>query len=115
MKQGDKFQVPVKVNWALPDKQNVSLAAEPMAQNPQNNPITVQVPTQPTKDKPEGVVNFDVKANAAPGTYSIALKGVAQVPFASPRPMGRWEGAERPGRGVRRPIQVTVIPRRLRR
>ena len=87
VKQGDKFTVPLKVNWTAPEKQNVTLTAEPMAPNPQNAPVTVQVPTQPTKEKPEGVLNFDVKPNAPPGVYSITVKGVAQVPFA-PRPDG---------------------------
>jgi hypothetical protein len=108
VKQGTKFQVPVKVNWAVPDKQNVVLTAEPMAQNPQSNPVTVQVPTQPTKDKPEGMLNIDVKSNATPGTYTLILKGVAQVPKSSAD--GKKGGPNVPADEFCEPILVTVIP-----
>ena len=75
----------VKVNWIAADKQNVTLAAEPMAQNPQANPVTVQIPTQPTKDKPEGggEPRREVERRRRARTRS-SLKGVAQVPFAKP-------------------------------
>jgi pre-peptidase len=108
VKQGEKFQVPIKVNWAVAEKQNLTLTAEPMAQNPQSNPITVQVPTQPTKDKPEGTINVDVKSNAMPGTYSLVLKGVAQVP--KPMTDGKKGGPNVPVEGFADPILVTVIP-----
>jgi hypothetical protein len=110
VKQGDKFSVPLKVNWTG-DKQPVTLTAEPIAQTPQASPVTVQIPTQPTKEKPEAVVNFDVKASAAPGTYSITLKGVAQVPFARPAAGGAMaKGSPVPAEAFSDPIQVVVIP-----
>jgi hypothetical protein len=114
VKQGEKFTVPVKVNWMAGDKQNVALAAEPLAQNQQSNPITVQVPTQPTKDKPEGLANLDVKSNALPGTYTIVLKGTAQVPFARPGADGKMaKGPNIPVEVLGEPILVTVIPSSL--
>ena len=114
LKQGEKFTMPVKVNWLAADKQPVTITAEPVAQNQQSNPVTVQIPTQPTKEKPEAVVNFDVKSNALPGTYTIALKGVAQVPFARPGPDGKMaKGPNVPAEVLGEPILVTVIPSSL--
>jgi hypothetical protein len=110
VKQGEKLSVPVKVNWIAADKQNVQLAPELMAQSPQNNPVTVQIPTQPTKDKPEVVVNLDVKSNAPPGMYTVTLRGTAQVPFAKPTPGGMAKGPNVPVEELSSPIQVTVIP-----
>lgn len=111
VKQGTKFQVPVKVNWLVTDKQNVILIAEPMAQNPQSNPVTVQVSTQPSKDKPEGMLNIDVKSNAPPGTYTLNLKGVAQVPYSKSSTDGKpAKGANVPADEFAEPILVTVIP-----
>ncbi len=114
VKQGEKIALPVKVNWIAADKQPVVLAPELMAQGPQNNSVTAQIPTQPTKDKPEAVVNLDVKSNAAPGTYTIALKGTAQVPFAKPNPAGGMaKGPNVADEEFSEPIQVTVIPSSL--
>lgn len=112
LKQGDKLTLPVKVNWIFPDKQPVQLTPEPIATNPQNSPITAQIPTQPTKEKPEGVVTIDVKANAPPGTYTLCLKGIAQVPF-SKDPTGKQKGGPVPADVISDPIQVTVIPSSL--
>jgi hypothetical protein len=111
VKQGDKFTVPVKVAWAVGDKQAVLLTAEPLAQNPQNSPVTVQVPTQPTKDKPEGVVSFDVKASAAPGPYAVTVKGVAQVPYARPAGAGAMaKGGNVPAEAFADPVAFLVVP-----
>jgi hypothetical protein len=73
--------------------------------------VTAQIPTQPTKEKPEGVVNIDVKANAPPGTYSVTLKGVAQVPYAKD-PMAKQK-PNIPAEVFSDPIEVTVIPTSL--
>lgn len=114
VKQGTKFQVPVKVNWSVPDKQNVALTVEPMAQNPQSNPVTAQVPTQPTKEKPEGMINVDVKSNAPPGTYTLILKGVAQVPYSKSSTDGKpAKSPNVPADEFGEPILVTVIPASL--
>lgn len=114
VKQGDKFTMPLKANWTAADKQNITLTAEPLAQNPQNSPVTVQIPTQPTKEKPEAVLNFDVKSNAPPGTYAITVKGVAQVPFARPAAGGAMaKGQNVPAEVFADPIEVVVIPTAL--
>ncbi|MBA4191742.1 MAG: hypothetical protein C0467_27495 [Planctomycetaceae bacterium] len=109
VKQGDKFTMPLKVTWVSPDKQNVTLTAEPIAPNAQNSPVTVQVGTQPTKEKPEGVLNFDVKPAAQPGVYAITVKGVAQVPFTRD-PMAKQKGGNVPVEEFTEPILVTVLP-----
>ena len=38
---------------------------------------------KPTKDKPDVMVNLDAKPNAVPGAYTIVLRGVSQVPYAT--------------------------------
>jgi len=115
VKQGEKFTVPLKVNWLVADKQNVTLAAEPIHPSSQASPVTVQIATQPTADKPEAALNFDVKANAPPGTYCVTLKGTAQVPYAKPAPAGGTmpKGTNVPAEAFSDPIEVTVIPTAL--
>jgi hypothetical protein len=110
--QGEKLTVPVKVNWIFPDKQNVTLTAEPIAANPQASPVTVQIGTQPTKEKPEGVVTLTVKNTAWPGTYTLNLKGVAQVPFVKD-PAAKQKGGPVPAEVISEPIQVIVVPTTL--
>ncbi len=111
MKQGDKATVPVKVEWTVPEKPNVTLAAEPMLQNVQNSPITATVAGQPTKDKPEVLVNLDAKTAAVPGTYTIVLRGAAQVPFAKD-PMAKTK-PNIPAEGFSTPITILVVPSSL--
>lgn len=111
VKQGEKLSLPVKLNWLAPDKQAVALSAEPTAPNQQGNSVTVQVPTQPTKEKPEAIANIDVKTNAPPGVYSITLKGVAQVPFVKD-PMAKQK-PNVPAEVFSSPIEITVIPTSL--
>jgi hypothetical protein len=111
MKQGEKVTVPIKVNWVSPDKQPVALTVEPTSPSPQTMPVTAQLPVQPTKEKPESVANVDVKSNAPPGTYSISLKGVAQVPYAKD-PMAKQK-PNIPAEVFSEPIEVTVIPNSL--
>ncbi len=108
VKQGDKLSLPVRIGWTSEDKQPVTLTAEPSGPNQQASPITAQVAAQPTKEKPEAVLNLDVKTTAFPGTYSIVLKGVAQVPFTKD-PMAKQK-ANVPAEAHSNPIDVTVIP-----
>jgi hypothetical protein len=108
MKQGDKATVPVKVEWTIAEKPNVTLTAEPMMQQPQNQPITAQIAAQPTKDKAEVTVNLDTKTNAVPGTYTIVLRGVSQTPFMKD-PMAKQK-ANVPAEAFSTPIPVMVIP-----
>jgi len=109
LKQGDKATVPVKADWTVAEKPNVTITPEPMMQQPQNQPITAAVAGQPTKDKPEVLVNLDAKANAVPGTYSIVLRGVSQVPFLKD-PMAKGKGPNLPAESFSAPITVLVIP-----
>ena len=108
LRQGDKATVPVKAGWAVADKPNVTLAAEPMIQNLQNQPLTAQFAGQPTKDKPEVPLNLEARANGVPGLYTLAIRGTAQVPFV--------KDASAKGKGVvpaetfAAPIQVLVVP-----
>ncbi|MBP3958530.1 PPC domain-containing protein [Gemmata sp. G18] len=113
MRQGDKSTVPVKVEWSVPEKPNVTLVAEPMAQNQQSGPVSVQITAQPTKDKPEVMVNVDAKSNAVPGAYTVVLRGTAQVPFAKD-PMAKAK-PNIPAEAFSTPIQVLVIPSALGR
>ena len=114
VKQGEKFTMPLKVNWIVPDKQAVVLTAEPIAANPQNAPVTVTIAAQPTKEKPETVLNFDVKANAIPGTCAVTLKGIAQIPYAKPAGGGAMAKAGNvPVEAFANPIEIIVIPTSL--
>ena len=114
VKQGAKFSMPLTVKWTAAEKQPVQVTAEPVTQNQQSSPIGVQVATQPTKEKPEGVANFDVKNSAVPGTYTVVLKGVAQVPFARPAAGGAMaKGQNVPVEEFSEPILVTVLPNSL--
>lgn len=108
LKQGEKATVPVKVTWTGDDKQNVTLTAEPMLQQQQNAPVTAQPAGQPTKDKPEVLLNLDAKTNAVPGVYTIVLRGVSQVSFIKD-PMTKQK-ANVPAEEFSTPIQVLVIP-----
>lgn len=108
MRQGDKATVPVKAEWTVPEKPNVTLTVEPMMLQPQNAPITATVAAQPTKDKPDVLLNLDAKAAAVPGTYTIVLRGVAQAPF-NKDPMAKTK-APVPADAFSPPITVLVIP-----
>ncbi len=111
LKQGEKASVPVKVEWAIADKQNVTLVAEPMAVNQQAQPLTAAFAGQPTKDKAEAVMNLDAKANAVPGTYSLVIRGTSQVPF-SKDPMAK-KGANVPAETFAAPVPVLIVPTAL--
>ena len=109
VKQGEKLTMPVKVTWIGADKPNVTLVAEPMIQNPQNAPITVQIAGQPTMAKPDVLATFDIKANALPGVYSIVFRGDSQVPFIRD-PMNKGAKANLPASAYSDPVEITVIP-----
>jgi hypothetical protein len=111
MKQGDKATVPVKVEWTVPEKPNVTLVAEPMIQNAQNSPVTAAIAGQPTKDKPEVTVNLDAKTAAVPGTYTLVIRGTSQVPFAKD-PMAKTK-PNIPAESFSTPITVLVVPTSL--
>lgn len=110
VKPGDKWTLPVKVQWLSGDKQNITLAAELFAPGQQNNPFQIQFPAQPTKDKPEGVAAFDTRPNAAPGNYTLVLRGTAQVPFTHP---ATKKGNNVPVDAFTPPLAITVLPNAL--
>jgi hypothetical protein len=91
------------------EKPNVTLTAEPLAQNQQNQPVTAQIAGQPTKDKPEVTVTLDAKTNAVPGLYTLVFRGTAQVPFVKD-PMAKGKGGNVPAEGFSTPVQVLVLP-----
>jgi hypothetical protein len=109
VKQGEKITVPVKGSWVGADKPNITLVAEPMLQNAQQGPVTVQIGGQPTMAKPDVTATIDVKATAPPGVYSIVLRGDAQVPFIRD-PMAKGNKANLPASAFTDPIVFTVIP-----
>lgn len=114
LKQGEKFTLPVKTTWVAEDKQTVTIAADPVAPNQQTSPFTVAAGAQLTKEKGEGVVTVDVKANAFPGKYAVTLRGEAQVPFV--REGGAKKGAKGgnvPVAAFAEPVEFTVLPTAL--
>jgi hypothetical protein len=112
VKQGDKITLPVKAAWLGADKPNVTLVAEPMLQNAQQAPLTVQIAAQPTMAKPDVTATIDVKTTAPPGVYSIVLRGDAQVPFIRD-PMAKGNKANIPASAFTDPVEITVIPTAL--
>jgi hypothetical protein len=109
LRQGEKATVPVKAEWAGADKPNIVLAADATLQNAQSAPVTAQVGAQPTKDKPEVPVTIDAKTTAAPGAYTITLRGVAQVPFLKD-PTAKQKAPTVPAEAFATPISVLVVP-----
>jgi hypothetical protein len=108
LKQGEKAAVPVRAEWTVAEKPNVTLTAEPIALQQQNAPVSAQIAAQPTKDKAEVTVNIDAKSNALPGQYTLVLRGVSQVPFVKD-PMAKQK-ANVPAEAFSTPIPVLVIP-----
>jgi hypothetical protein len=111
--QGEKFTLPVKVTWVSADKQNVTLAADPVAPGQQTTPFTVAATTQPTKDKAEGLVTVDVKANAFPGKYAVTLRGDAQVPFVREDGGKKGNKGNVPATAFAAPVEFTILPTSL--
>ncbi|QDU18641.1 hypothetical protein [Urbifossiella limnaea] len=111
LKQGEKLTLPVKVTWVHPEKANVTVAADPVGPGQQQVPFAVTAGTQPTKDKAEGVVTIDVKANAFPGKYAVALRGESPVPFT--RDAAKDKGKATPAVSFADPVEFTVLPTSL--
>jgi hypothetical protein len=109
VKPNDKFVLPLRVEWISGDKQNLTLAAERIMPGNQE-PIIVQFASQPTKDKPEAVVNATVRANIPPGSYPLIIKGTAQLPFTHPVTK---KGGNVPVDVLSEPALVVVLPTSL--
>lgn len=76
---GDKLKLTVKAERHWPDmKGNIQLSALSM---PANMTLPPQLPML-TSGKDEATLTLDVKAAVAPGTYTVVLRGQAQVPFS---------------------------------
>lgn len=108
---GDKLTVPVKLTRLAPDlKAPLQITAMNLPANftlstGNNQPVAIP------PDKDEGNVVFDVKANVAPGMYTIVLLGQTQVPFSKD-----LEGKQKTNINVVQPslpILVTVLPKQL--
>lgn len=112
VKPGEKVSVPVRVNWLVPGPQPVTLTAEPLHPNAQASPLAVQVPTQPTPEKPEGVLAVEVRPNAPPGGYSLTVRGTASVAYARPAPPGGPAPKPQtvPAVAFAEPVEVVVLP-----
>jgi hypothetical protein len=112
LKPGDKLTVPLKVTWHAKDARPAPLAVqmEPTQPNPQQAPLTVNnnQPVQIAPDKSDGAVTIDVRPNAAPGTYAVALRGETQVPFA--RDPEQKQRANVVAAAYAPPFEVTVLP-----
>ncbi len=85
LKQGEKLTVPFKVVRIAPEaKQPITMQQIINPQGVQASPVTISN-GQPlpaiAPDKKDGTFVVDVKANAVPGTYTIALKTSMPIPF----------------------------------
>lgn len=111
-KPGEKVNVPVRVNWLVPGPQPVTLAVEPLHPNASASPLAVQVPTQPTPEKPEGMLAVEVRPNAPPGAYSLTVRGTAPVAYARPAPPGGPAPKPQTVTAVAfaEPVEVVVLP-----
>lgn len=116
VKPGDKLTLPVKVTWQ--DKEAranpVNVAAVATQQNVQTAPLSVNnnQPVAIPKDKADGTVAVDVKSNAAPGTYSLVLRGETPVAYLrDPEQKDKKTNAN--VAAYADPIEVTVLPTAL--
>jgi len=96
LKAGDKVTVPFKVTRQPDSKTPITLQQLPVGQgNQQAQQAAITVsnaqPLPPiTPDKNDGEIVLDVKANAAPGTYTVALKASSpMLPYSSVARLGR--------------------------
>jgi len=113
-KPGDKVTVPVKLAWNEKDARAapVNVGAEPTQQNMQNAPITVANPTPIAVGKTDGTVTIEVKANATPGTYSVALKADTLIDYLRD-PDQKDKKTKVSVLGYAQPISITVLPASL--
>ena len=114
VKPGDKITVPVKLAWNEKDARTgpVNVTAEPTQQNVQNAPVTVAAPTPIAVGKTDGTVIIDVKAGAAPGTYSVALKADTTINYLRDPEM-KDKKTPVVVLGYAQPISITVLPATL--
>ncbi len=85
---GGKLQIPVKITRRNDFKANVQLTSPGLPNN--IKPANLDIPA----DKTEGVLNFDVKQGALPGTYSFALHAATQLANYRRDPVGAQAAAD---------------------
>jgi len=112
VKPGEKISVPVKVTWQDAEARAgpVNVQAEATIANMQNAPVTVNngQPLPIAKEKNDAPFVVDVKANAAPGTYTISLRGDTLVKFTKD-PTGK-DKKDITVSAFAPPFEVKVIP-----
>jgi len=113
LKPGDKLTVPVKVTWHAKDARPAPLTiqVEPTQANVQQSPLSVNN-AQVAPGKADGSVTIDVRSNAVPGTYAVALRAETQVPFVRD-PEEKDKKANVTTTAYAQPIEVTVLPASL--
>jgi hypothetical protein len=120
VKPGDKITLPVKVTWqggearanpvnvrfesAQPNRQQ---AAVGVAQGDENAP-SMSIP----KEKGDGTLTVDVRANAAPGVYAVSLRADTQIQFLRD-PAMKDKKTPAVVQAFAEPMQVTVLPATL--
>jgi hypothetical protein len=122
VKPGDKLILPIKVAWqgegTRPNPVNLRMeaiqpnrqqAAVGTQQGDDNNPAT-NIP----KDKADGTITVDVRTTAAPGQYTVAIRGDTQIQFARD-PMQKDKKTNAVVQAFTEPLQLTVLPLALGR
>jgi hypothetical protein len=113
---GDKIALPLKQDRRPDFKAAVAVAGVNLPKgitlvgdNSRGNNNNAGVPLP--ADKPEATVSLDVKADVTPGTYTVVLRGQAQMP-----PTKETQAKTRTTftvTGAVTPITVTVLPKQL--
>jgi hypothetical protein len=116
--QGTKAAIKVKLARLWPDfKGPLQVFVERPGQRPAFLPQNVTVngnrPLPLSGDKNEATLLVDVRPNAPPGTYTIVLRGFAQVPYnRDPKSKQKQNAiAMQPAT----PVTLTVLPRQVAR
>jgi hypothetical protein len=116
VKPSDKLIVPLKITWqgteARPNALN--LQAEATQQNMQTAPVTINngQTVNLAKEKNDTPITIDIRNNAAPGTYSIVIRGDTQIQYMRD-PSQKDKKAPATVVGYAAPVEVTVLPTSL--
>jgi hypothetical protein len=107
--QGEKVSVNVKVTRLWPDfKTPLQVVyADPIPNVTVNNNQPIAVPA----DKNEAKAEINVNAGAAPGTYTLEVRGAAQIPF-NKDPMAKQKANVNVLLPAA-PVIITVLPKQV--